>query len=165
MSSPRARLAVAALFFVGWVGYLIYLAATTTRPVVLSRPQFLAADLYVIAGLERATGKTAAPAETALVREVAWPAGAGLKKDEPIVVRNLPLCGRDFGWVGPGDYILALTKVTSKGGVHYHVTPVPRSPGFYPPGPDPETGLFPARIYPAEKGRRELNDLTAEFHP
>jgi hypothetical protein len=53
MKPSRVRLAVCALLFLGWISWLVYLSATTTRPVVLSRPQFLAADLYVIADLQQ----------------------------------------------------------------------------------------------------------------
>jgi hypothetical protein len=53
MRPSRVRLVVCALLFLGWISWLVYLSATTTRPVVLSRPQFLAADLYVIADLEQ----------------------------------------------------------------------------------------------------------------
>src|SRR5262245_56647666 len=53
MKPSRVRLAVCALLFLGWIGWLVYLSATTTRPVVLSRPQFLAADLYVVAELRQ----------------------------------------------------------------------------------------------------------------
>src|SRR5262245_50028002 len=53
MKPSRVRLAVCALLFLGWIGWLVYLSATTTRPVVLSRPQLLAADLYVIADLQQ----------------------------------------------------------------------------------------------------------------
>jgi hypothetical protein len=154
MSSPRARLAVAALLFLGWVGYLAYLAATTTRPVVLSRPQFLAAQLYVIAGLERKVGVDNVPAETATVCEVVWADGEAPKKGERIVIRNLP--GKaEHGWNGTGDYILALTRGSAAGG-DYQVTPIPRSPNF---------DQHPGRIYPATTtARRELQDLKAEFH-
>ncbi|MCI0458679.1 MAG: hypothetical protein L0Z62_17110 [Gemmataceae bacterium] len=153
MSSPRARLAVAALFFLGWVGYLVYLSATTTRPVVLSRPQFLAAQLYVIAGLERKVGVDNVPAEMATVREVVWADGEAPKKDERIVVKNLP-DKAEHGWNGTGDYILALTRESAKGAL-YLVTPIPRSPGFSSPHP---------RIYPATTiARRELQDLKSEF--
>src|SRR5690349_5234573 len=41
-------LAVAVGLFVVWIGYLAFLALTTSHPVVLSRPQFLVADLWVI---------------------------------------------------------------------------------------------------------------------
>jgi len=69
----HVRLAVTAVLFLAWIGYLVYLAAMTTRPVVLSRPQFLVAELYVIAELR--TGLTeAVPAEEATIREVVWSA-------------------------------------------------------------------------------------------
>ncbi|MCC6420402.1 MAG: hypothetical protein IT429_19370 [Gemmataceae bacterium] len=162
MRRSRVRLTVAALLFVGWVGFLVYLAATTTRPVVLSRPQFLAADLYVIATLQRGPGKEDAPGPTATVRVVAWaPPGEKLKAGETITVHNLPLCGPAFGWEGPGDYILPLER--ARDGSVYRVAATPRSPGYY--APDPTTRLAPARIYPATPtARRELQDLTAEFH-
>jgi len=35
--------------FLAWISWLAYLAATTTHPLVLSRPQFLVTDLDVIA--------------------------------------------------------------------------------------------------------------------
>ncbi len=44
-SNPQlGRLILAAALFVAWIGMLAILAATTTRPVVLSRPQFLVSD-------------------------------------------------------------------------------------------------------------------------
>src|SRR5262245_14134788 len=163
MRPSRVRLTVTALLFLGWVGFLVYLSATTTRPVVLSRPQFLAADAYVIAGLQRGSGKADAPAEEAVVRQVIW-AHPGDEPKGTIKVRNLPACGPRFGWAGPGDYILALTK-NGPDGPAYRVTPIPRSPGYHPPDSDRNTGLVPARIYPAnEQTRRELSDLKAAFH-
>ena len=49
MRPAVVRLLVAALLFAGWLGYLIYLVATTPRtpagaPLVLSRPQILVSD-------------------------------------------------------------------------------------------------------------------------
>jgi hypothetical protein len=71
MMRSRVRLAVCAALFVAWIGYLVYLAVTTTRPVILSRPQFLAADLYVIVTVEQ--GKHGnAPAAAAKIRQVIW---------------------------------------------------------------------------------------------
>jgi hypothetical protein len=52
MKAAKVRLIITAVLFLAWVGYLVFLAATTTRPVVLSRPQFLAADLYLVAELQ-----------------------------------------------------------------------------------------------------------------
>ena len=49
-------LAVAAGLFAAWIGYLFYLALTAGHPpVVLSRPQFLVADLWVIAEVDATT--------------------------------------------------------------------------------------------------------------
>src|SRR5689334_12906238 len=44
-------LAGAAILFAAWIGYLLYLALMTRgqSPIVLSRPQFLVADVWVIA--------------------------------------------------------------------------------------------------------------------
>ena len=49
MKKSPWRLALSAVLLACWIGYLAYLSATTTHPIVLSRPQFLSADLYVIA--------------------------------------------------------------------------------------------------------------------
>ncbi len=52
--TPRVRLVLASTFFLAWIGYLAYLVAITRNPVILSRPQFLVADAYVVAQLEPA---------------------------------------------------------------------------------------------------------------
>src|SRR5262245_999175 len=130
MRSGKVWLMIPAAAFAAWIGWLVYLAATTTRPVVLSRPQFLAADLYVLADLHPTAAKAGAPAEEATVRHVVWPADKG-QVGERIVVKNLPECDRSQGWAGPGEYILALSRLRENNGV-YQVTPLPRSPGFYP---------------------------------
>ena len=48
---PRVRLWLAACLFIGWLGYLAYLVVETRHQVVLSRPQFLEAGVYVVARL------------------------------------------------------------------------------------------------------------------
>jgi hypothetical protein len=213
MKPSRVRLAVCALLFLGWIGWLVYLSATTTRPVVLSRPQFLAADLYVIAELREGrsspeprfrdelaallfaapsagfpaavpwgpvrlstippkgdahteAARVNAPAPEVRIREVVWPTSlAGDLNGKELVIRNLPLSGPAQRWVGPGEYILALTALRSSGKNLYLVTPIPRSPGYYGPTSDPKTRLPPGRIYRATAtARRELDDLKREFH-
>jgi hypothetical protein len=163
MKPSRVRLAVCALLFLGWIGWLVYLSATTTRPVVLARPQFLAADLYVIADLRTAPADAGAPAEAITVREVVWPSVLSSEYDgKSLPVENLPLSGPARGWIGPGTYILPLTRQKEGGEVMYLVTPIPRSPGYYGAAPDPKT---PGRIYRATAtARRELDDLNKEFH-
>ena len=155
MKPSRVRLAVSALLFVGWIGWLAYLAATTTRPVVLSRPQFLAADLYVIADVRANPTDPKVPAPQVTIKQVIWPSAAARDLDgKELPVKNLPLSGEAQGWKGPGEYILPLSK-------DYQVTAIPRSPGYRPE----REGSFPVRIYEATAGaRRELQDLVVEFH-
>jgi hypothetical protein len=186
MKPSRVRLAVCALLFLGWISWLVYLSATTTRPVVLSRPQFLAADLYVIAELRQgleprfraevpgllftapSAGFPAAvpwgPVRLSTlppkirISEVIWPSAlAGDLGGTELPVGNLAL---SEGWKEPGRYILPLTAVPSNGQNTYRVTLIPRSPGFPPRG-----FIGPPRIYPATPpALRELHDLIKEFH-
>ena len=51
MSAGKARLTAAAIVFVAWLIWLMVLALTAGKPEVVSRPQFLVADLYVVAEL------------------------------------------------------------------------------------------------------------------
>ena len=121
----RALLAVSALLFLGWVAYLAVLALTAREPVVLSRPQLLAADLIVTAEVE-------ALDRPVTVVEVHHAQGAAPEKGGKVEVANLP--DSKAGWVGPGRYLLPLT---AKEG--HRLTAVPRSPGY---------GGGPPRIYP-----------------
>src|SRR5437667_151918 len=47
MTFPKARLVVAACLFLGWLGFLFYLVVNA-RTVVLSKPQFLIAQAFVV---------------------------------------------------------------------------------------------------------------------
>lgn len=47
MKAARARLIVAAVLIVGWLGYLGYLALGQSKPIVLSRSQLLHATHFV----------------------------------------------------------------------------------------------------------------------
>jgi hypothetical protein len=133
MSGARVRLWIAAALFAGWIGWLAYLAATTTHPVVLSRPQFLVSTLDVIADVHAANGH---PAEEVTVREVHWPPNGREKLvGEQIRVIDLPRCE---GWDGAGSYILPLVR----DGDAYRVASTPPSPGY-----NPLTDDAPQRIY------------------
>lgn len=153
MSSARLRLGVAAAAFAAWVGYLGYLALTTTRPVVLSRPQFLAAEAYVLAELQ-ATDK-GEPSAHVLVKQVFWSKdGAGPKGD--VTVSNLPGSPTIQGWSGPGEYVLALSRDPKSKDNDYLVTPIPRSPTYYHTA---------APIYPdSPRVRQQVEALQKEFH-
>jgi hypothetical protein len=166
MKPARVRLVVCAALFVAWIGYLVYLAVTTTRPVILSRPQFLTADLYVIATVQGG-GAGDAPAAAATIRQVVWSRYRDdLQEKDKIPLANLPESGPEQGWAGPGEYILPLTRTGAGKRPTYQVTPIPRSPGYLPPAANPRTFEVPARIYLATPvARRELADLKTEFHP
>jgi hypothetical protein len=122
------RFIVAVGLFLGWVGWLAYLAATARHPVVLSRPQLLAADAVVIADIDD-------PTNDFTVAEIVFPRDLPKFKD-PIRVVNLGQCDRAFAFAGPGSYILPLHKDELG---NLLVEPVPASPGF-------DGG--PPRIYP-----------------
>jgi hypothetical protein len=151
MKWARLRLLLAAMLFAAWIGWLVSLVvsmksslpAGATRPVVLSRPQFLVSSLDVIAEVNAID---ADPAEVT-VREVYWPK----EKAEELVGKKIKVSGlgecRD-DWAGWGEYILALAPLGEKG---YRVVPLPLSPGF--PSGRP-------RIYPATpQTRRQLQEI------
>jgi hypothetical protein len=156
----RLRLAVAAALFVGWLGWLVYLAATGTDDVVLSRPQFLVANVHVVAEV----GGKKEPESEVVVREVFWAAGDKKPVDgKPITVENLKEC-LDQGWAGPGPYILPLMTHTTAKGVTYSVAPTPRTPG-YPYGKNAAANRpGPPRIYPATESRlRQLKQIEESY--
>jgi hypothetical protein len=140
-------LAAAVALLVAWVGYLAYLALTASHPTVLSRPQFLVADVWVIAHVD-------SPDQPVKVIEVVYarPGGEGEKVDAGATLDPVNLCQCKDGWKGEGRYILPLTWHKPIG---YLVTPIPHSPG-YPPGRD----LPPCRIYPdTPETRAQLDHL------
>jgi hypothetical protein len=161
MRRSRLRLAVAAALFVGWLSWLVYLAATGTDDVVLSRSQFLVANVHVVAEL---SGDKAPDAEAVVKKVYKWAAGGTAPAPgESITVANLPEC-KDHGWAGPGDYILALLTSTSGTKVTYVVAPTPRTPG-YPFGKSlPANRPGPPRIYPATPSRiRQLEQIVERY--
>ncbi len=82
MKFAVVRLAVAAVLFLGWIGYLGYLAATIRNPVVLSRPQFLVSERDMIA--------TFKGGDKFVIDEVLYPKGAAeAEKGKTLIVGNL----------------------------------------------------------------------------
>jgi len=129
--AAKLRLAVAVCLFVGWISWLAYLVATTRNPVILSRPQFIVADLWIRCQLE-GVGNT--PQPTLVVREVLWardPKDQGLVEKQ-ITVEDLDNVGWDLGWAGPGDYLLPLQKSKDGKKIGFRLAALPASPGFSP---------------------------------
>ena len=143
MRRPSVALLVAAAgLFAAWLGYLAFLALTASHPVVLSRPQFLVADLWVIADVD-------GPEGAVTVRKVEYAAppvmAVAPKEGAAIEVKNLAECKKD--WAGKGGYVLPLVV----DGSGYRVPPIPRSPGF---------GSGPPRIYPdTPETRDQLHEM------
>jgi hypothetical protein len=139
-------LALSAVVFLGWIGYLAFLVYTTHHPrsVVLSRPQLLNADLDVVARVNDPSGPVT-------VRAVEW-VRAGLQppaEGESLRVTNLKQClvdNEETRSLPPGEYLLPLKRV----GDDFEVAPTAPSPGYPPPDPvlpRPKDG--PPRIYRA----------------
>jgi hypothetical protein len=152
MMSPKARLALAAGLFIAWIGWLVYVVLQSRDPVILSRPQFLVADLYVTALL---TADGDAPSETVTIADVLWAAGRE-KPDEAkqIKVAKLSKCALKQGWQGEGVYLLPLSE--TKQSHIYNLTSIPPSPGYG--AKEPEN----LRIYlDTEDARRQVNAMIA----
>ena len=94
--------------------------------IVLSRSQFLAANLWVIAEV---SDKNSAPDPEVRIVDVAWPEGNGSLKGNTITVNNLADAASQ-GYIGHGNYILPLRSVKQAG--LYAVALVPASPGYTP---------------------------------
>jgi hypothetical protein len=131
MTFPRARLAVAASLFVAWLGYLLTLVLMSRHTIVLSRPQFLVAEMCVIAEL---TGDGGAPDEKVTIKNVEWSLrpGADALDAKKVRVTNLAEAGPQ-GYEGPGVYILPL-KMQSRDkallDATWVVPAIPASPGY-----------------------------------
>lgn len=138
---PRARLAVAAVLFVGWLGILLMLVLKTRDPVILSRPQLLVSNVVIVAQVQDRQGADA----TVTVKEILWSADTddALAVGEAIEVQNLT--GTPSGWQGAQQYILPLIKSKSATGVSYQLTPLPIVPGYHPKA-DPD--VRDVRVYP-----------------
>jgi hypothetical protein len=135
--SPVVRFLMACCLFAGWMGYLVYLAATAGKPVVLSRPQLLVSKLDVLARID-------SPDEPVVVEEVLLRAEGVEAPDagDELTIANLRQCKRlphaeedpekvPLDWTGPGVYLLPLQPTPD--GRRFVVAEVPPSPGYPPP--------------------------------
>ena len=125
--NQRLRLILAAGLFITWIGFLAFLAATSTRPVVLSHSQFLTSEFDIIAQIKEGNH---GPDSRVIVDEVSWPTQENENlKDKEIAITNLPLIEKRDGWEGPGRYILPLKKTKAD---TFEVVSLPMSPGYEP---------------------------------
>ena len=130
MVFPRARLAVSAVLFLVWIGYLCYLVARTRDPVVLSRSQILVTDLVALADILENKGH---PASEVRIDKVLWSREKG---DHDLDGRDIALpslaANEVEGWRGAGTYLVPLTKLKAANKeAHFQVTLLPSVPGFH----------------------------------
>ena len=121
MSFAKIRLFLAALMFVGWIGYLAYLALNFAHPVVVSRSQWMAAEFPVIAEIEVDASGKANPAATLV---------ESLRKGElPAKLNVSNLADLEYPEKRPphsGRHLLLLMRTE---GNSFKVVPTPPSPG------------------------------------
>jgi len=152
MTFARIRLAVAALAFVGWLGWLALAVRQKDAPDKVSRAQLTAAETILVADVAAGSDGLPLP-KVVVVRSIS---GTGPKVGEEITVANLPSAvvpGK--GFLGAGQYLLPLTGEV---GV-YRIAGLPRSPG-YEEQADPTT----PRIYPwTPEVQAQLESLKYEW--
>jgi hypothetical protein len=111
MTFPKARLVVSACLFLAWLGFLLYLVIDS-RKVVLSKPQFLVAQLYAIIEATAGNPGDVHPDATVTVTQVLWSAHDADRKLEKQVLRlpDLAECTKEHGYLGAGKYLLPLIE-------------------------------------------------------
>jgi hypothetical protein len=120
MTFPRARLAVSAILFISWLGFLFYLVLET-KTVIISRPQFQIAQTVLVVKVSDDGG---APDPIVTVKEVLW--GDGAQAGEKLSLTDLRACKKEHGYSGAGDYVIPLMR---RGGV-WQIAQVP-IPDYY----------------------------------
>jgi hypothetical protein len=127
MMFARIRLVVAAILFLGWLGWLAYAVSQKGSVQIVSRAQLAAATHWVIADVN--VGPDGIPLTKVAVKESRF----GEKLAGAIEVKNLgssatPLPVNGESRTPPaGEYLLPLVKVGE--GV-YAIAGLPRSPGY-----------------------------------
>jgi hypothetical protein len=141
--SPVA-LGISLVLFIGWVGFLGYLATKNRRPVVVSRAQLMSAQWVVVA--EVVVGDKGKPSEETQVVAVIRGGDDAPAAGTRIRVVNLFMAQ---GFSQPGAYLLLLVPA---GEGRFRIADAPRSPGYTP-------GWLSPRIYPwGEQLRRQLTE-------
>ena len=130
MVFPKARIVVAALLLIGWLGYLFVLVAMTRDPVILSRPQILVSNLCVLAKIDEHEG---GPNPRVRVTKVLWAVDDDKQLEgRELLLEDLAEVGREQGWAGANEYLIPLIVRKSGKEAAYEVTPLPHMPGFQP---------------------------------
>jgi hypothetical protein len=138
MTFPKARLAVSACLLVAWLLYLGYLVYETRDVVVLSKPQFMVAQAYLLIDV-RKSGRPDIPSEDVTVEKVLWSANAADEKlaGQVLQIADLDKCRKQNGYQGAGKYLVPLMHAVPP----YPIAPVPHK---LPSGePAPRVVIYP----------------------
>jgi hypothetical protein len=121
MTFPKARLAVSACLFVAWLVFL-FVVWLRSSSIILSKPQFLSADLYVLVEVRDERGK-ADP--DVMIEEVLWASDPADEKlaQKPLHLADLSACRKENGYHGADKYLVPLVKSTA---APLMIAPVPR---------------------------------------
>jgi hypothetical protein len=136
MTFPKARLAVSACLLVAWLGYLGFLVYETRDAVVLSRPQFMIAQVYAVVNVRDQQGRADADVE------VVWASSANGEVTLPprLLIPDVADCAKEQGYRGAGKYLLPLTSSSG----NYKIAPLPHGGiCIYPWTPETEAQLKP----------------------
>jgi hypothetical protein len=168
-----AMLMAATLLYGSWIAWLVYEAATSSDPIVVSIPQVLASPVVV-------EGEAALDDKVVVLRlyRLGWGCGIELGRkvegkvvvhkvyrllgspdigvDQEIVILNL---AEASNWSGQGHYIFPLHPTRTKG--VYEVTPIPPVPRMVPAHLSDEVSRTP--IYPANSSTR--TQIERALHP
>jgi hypothetical protein len=123
MKAARFRLIVTAVLFVGWLGYLAYLALGFSKPVTLSNSQMLVATHFVKADI--ALDPAGKPSPQVLRRETFGTRGV---PDEKLTIDNLDEARLPNGKPisAAGSYLLLLRQT---GPTRFEVVGAPTGQG------------------------------------
>ena len=150
MKGAKVRLVVASILFVGWLGYLAFLAFNYSRPVVVSRSQMMIATHLAEAKIFLENDR---PVRAEIIRFLGKTPEADVKPGtEPILIADLQsaLQINQKPLQNEGIYLLPLVE---QGKSKYALVSPPRSPGLESP---------PARplIYPfSPEVEKQVRDL------
>jgi len=109
MSRAKFPLIFSACLFAAWLGFLLFLVIES-RTVVLSKPQFLIAQLYVVAEVKDDRGK---PSPDVAIR-VLWAQDKADETLKEMTIADLPECGKKQGYHGPGSYLIPVLKLRNR---------------------------------------------------
>ena len=141
----KLRMVLAWALFIAWVSWLGWQSYFYSRFPVVSKAQFLNADIAIVAKVTSAG--EGLPSPKVQVQSVIWPADAAKDVEgKELSIGNWSGCS---GFIAPGDYVLPLTRGANG---DYALAGTPRSPLLDPNRHRPQ--IYPATPVVLQQVRR-----------